>query len=328
MSTEKIQNKFDQLLRETRDETNGIIGRLMDEPDSAFGKADDSGIVHRPCGVSKKVPKLDPVDIQEATQKTDEIIQKVRENPFKYPEIARQQGESIGRGDGAGDNAERRPLVRIGKPKWFRQLKNLVKNFGKPKRRRSREYYDIESLVRNVPEKEPAKKKERGELVFTLLDTSGSMNSQTSTGRTYMDEMGKYIPQIVSDYDGAVYQIDTQFTAVSNKQARKAFKKNGSNSMVYTGGGGTDFDEAYMDILKQKRAEKFECLVLVLTDGGVIIDAAMLQEVGSSIFVIPQGDVGMFLRLNSGAVKDMIESKKYPAITIVAVNFGNDLESE
>ena len=50
-----------------------------------------------------------------------------------------------------------------------------------------------------------------------------------------------------------------------------------------------------------------------------------MQEIGSSIFVIPKGDVDAFFRLNAG-VMDMVESKKYPAVTIVAVDFGNDLE--
>lgn len=325
MSVERLQNKFDELLRETRDETFGIINRLTEEPESNFGQApDDSGIIHRPCGMGKQVPDLKPIEIEEATKKQDAIINQVKEKPMDFPELARQQGENAGIGKGAGDMVARRPLVRMGKPKWFKMLKGLVKSFGRPTRKRSREYYDNESLVRNVPEKEPAKKKERGELIFTLLDTSGSMMSQTSTGRTYMDEMGKYIPQIVSGYDGAVYQIDTEFTQVSNKAARKAFKK--GNSMAYRGGGGTDFDAAYEDIIKRKRKEKFQCLVLVLTDGYVTIDPAMVQEIGSSIFVIPKGDVDAFMRFNGGVLMDMVESKKYPAVTIVAVDFGNDLE--
>ena len=330
MSFEVLQKKYDKVLNETKDIVSPIIDRLSGNPSPAEAEeATDDGIIHRPCGVSKRVPKLDPVKLDKAQKKQEEIVTQVDENPFEYPDAAQVRDNTAG--VGTGSNREKVALPTMGKPKWFRELKKLVKGFGKPTRSRGRDYYDIESLVRNVPEKESARKKKKGELVFTIVDTSGSMLATANTGRTYMQEMAKYVPQIVADYDGDVLVIDTEIKDVfPNKQVRKAMKAANANAnmaktnaLMLAGGGGTDFDKAYEWILRKQRVEKFECLVIILTDGGVHLPANMAQELKSSIVVMPKEELEGFEQWNPKFM-DLVSSRQYPAVQIVAIDFKNE----
>ena len=274
----------------------------------------------------KHVPKLDPVQLEKARKKQEEIVTQVDENPFEFPAAAQVRGDNTA-GHGTGDSRQKVTLPIMGKPKWFKELKNLVKKgFGKPTRTRGRDYYDIESLVRNVPEKESVRQKKRGDLVFTIVDTSGSMTMKSSTGRSYMEEMAKYVPQIVADYDGYVMVIDTEIKDIfPNKQVRKAMQVANANALMLAGGGGTDFDKAYEEIIRRQREEKFETLVIVLTDGGVFLPANMIQEINSSFVVMPKEEVEGFASINSD-VMAMAESRKYPAVQIIAVDFLNKEE--
>ena len=48
-----------------------------------------------------------------------------------------------------------------------------------------------------------------------------------------MQELTKYVPQIVQDYDGFVYVIDTEIKDIfTNKQIKKAMKKATANAMM------------------------------------------------------------------------------------------------
>jgi putative intracellular protease/amidase len=321
MSLESLQKKYDKILNETKDITSPIIDRLTGNPSpSQASEVSEDGIIHRPCGVSKRVPKLDPVQIDAAQRKQEEITTEVDENPFEYPDAAQVRGD-VQVGHGTGSSREKVSLPVMGKPKWFKELKKLVKGFGKPTRARGRDYYDIESLVRNVPEKESVRQKKKGDLVFTIVDTSGSMLTQADTGRTYMQEMAKYVPQIVMDYDGFVMVIDTEIKDIfPNKQVRKAMKAANANAMMLAGGGGTDFDKAYEEIVRRQRAEKFDSLIIVLTDGGVYLPANMIQELRSSIVVMPKEELDWFSSANPEFMT-MVASPQYPAVKIVAIDF-------
>tara|TARA_R110000782_G_scaffold156571_2_gene248778 strand:+ start:2853 stop:3839 length:987 start_codon:yes stop_codon:yes gene_type:complete len=327
MSLEILQKKYDKILNETKEITIPIVNRLTGNPSPAEAEmANDDGIIQRPCGVHKHVPKLDPVQLEKARKKQEEIVTQVDENPFEFPAAAQVRGDNTA-GHGTGDSRQKVTLPIMGKPKWFKELKNLVKKgFGKPTRTRGRDYYDIESLVRNVPEKESVRQKKRGDLVFTIVDTSGSMTMKSSTGRSYMEEMAKYVPQIVADYDGYVMVIDTEIKDIfPNKQVRKAMQVANANALMLAGGGGTDFDKAYEEIIRRQREEKFETLVIVLTDGGVFLPANMIQEINSSFVVMPKEEVEGFASINSD-VMAMAESRKYPAVQIIAVDFLNKEE--
>ena len=141
-----------------------------------------------------------------------------------------------------------------------------------------------------------------------------------------MEEMAKYVPQIVADYDGYVMVIDTEIKDIfPNKQVRKAMQVANANALMLAGGGGTDFDKAYEEIIRRQREEKFETLVIVLTDGGVFLPANMIQEINSSFVVMPKEEVEGFASINSD-VMAMAESRKYPAVQIIAVDFLNKEE--
>jgi hypothetical protein len=330
MSLEKLQKQYDKILNETKEISIPIVNRLTGNPSPAEAiMANDDGIIQRPCGVHKHVPKLDPVQLAKAQKKQEEIVTQVDENPFEYPDAAQVRGD-ISAGHGTGESRERITLPIMGKPKWFKALKNIVKGFGRPTRSRGRDYYDIESLVRNVPEKESVRQKKRGDLVFTIIDTSGSMLERANTGRTYMQELGKYIPLIVEDYDGEVIVIDTEIKdpIYKNKEIKKAMKAATKNSheqksLMMAGGGGTNMTKAYEYIIRKKREEKFEALVILLTDGGLMrtdLPPNMIQEIASTILVMPKDQLPN-IENNHPIFMNMVASPQYPAVQIIAIDF-------
>jgi hypothetical protein len=321
MTSKTYQKKYAKLLKETRDLTVPILDRLLEKDDTpeAGEIVGEDGIIYEPCGTFEEIPDLDPVEIADAQKSTENIVTEVEENPFEYPEASEARGQNAP-GDGLGESREKITLASIGKPAWVRELKGLVKGYGKPTRKRSKDYYDIESLVRGVPEKESAKKKKRGDLVFTIVDTSGSMMQRSVTGQTYLKELMKYVQPIVEDYDGEVVIGDVAPRVIlPNKYARKALKE--SQSLSAAGGGGTSFDRMFDYIIQRKRQEKFECLVIVLSDGGVIINPAQIQELGSCIMVIPKNEKATFESLNKGTMMTMFQSNNFPLVRLLSLDF-------
>ena len=322
MSLESLQKKYDKILNETKDVTMPIIDRLSGNPSPAEAQAaEDDGIIYKPCGVSKRVPKLTPRQLDEAKQTQQEITKQVDDKPFEYPDAAQVRGGNSPNREQTGTSREKISLPTMGKPKWFKELKDLMKGFGRPTRKRGKTGYDVESLIRGVVEKERDKLKRRGDLAFTIVDTSGSMLAKAATGRTYMQELTKYVPQIVQDYDGFVYVIDTEIKDIfTNRQIKKAMKKATANAMMLAGGGGTDFTLAYEDIVRKKRAEGFEALVIVLSDGEVCLPADLIQELKSTILVMPLKNVDWFSHSNPD-VMAMVASPDFPAVKIVGIDF-------
>ena len=93
MSLEALQKKYDKILNETKDVTMPIIDRLSGNPSPAEAQAaEDDGIIYKPCGVSKRVPKLTPRQLDEAKQTQQEITKQVDDNPFEYPDAAQVRG--------------------------------------------------------------------------------------------------------------------------------------------------------------------------------------------------------------------------------------------
>lgn len=330
MSAKNLRKKYDKILDETRDITTPIFNRMLEKKGGpSAGEVEDDGIIYEPCGVADHVEQLDPVDLDKARQKMDEIITQVEENPFDFPDAARVYGQN-NPGTGTGDKREIIQLPQMGKPSWFKRLKGLVKAYGRPVKKRSRGEFDIEMLIRNVDEKDRIRSKRRNELVFTIVDTSGSMLATSASGRSYMEEMAKYVPQIVEDYDGEVLVIDTEIKDIfKNKDVKKALRKAkkdaSQNQLMLAGGGGTNFNKAYAYIVERSRNEKFEALVIVLTDAGVFLPANMVQELGSTILVAPLQELEFFEKNNKDFMA-MVASDNYPAVQIVAVDFSKQKE--
>ena len=90
MTIEELQSEYDRLLSEAKDVTSPIFDRLTGNPSPAQAKESMSeGIIHKPCGVKKRVPKLDPVQLDKARESQEQIEKEVRENPFEFQEVAK-----------------------------------------------------------------------------------------------------------------------------------------------------------------------------------------------------------------------------------------------
>ena len=84
-------------------------------------------------------------------------------------------------GDNTGNKRQRIALLN-GQPKWVKELKSLVKG-SEAEEKRGREYYDIESLVRNVPEKKRPKEDENASGIYDFGHL-GSMTQKSQESRS------------------------------------------------------------------------------------------------------------------------------------------------
>lgn len=290
MSVKNLKDKYEKLIQETRAITNPILDKDA-TPQQEPGQRDadtNPNSIYKTCGTFEKVGKKKAKSKDKARKKAKQIHQDVKGNPTRYPAAARAVNRIK---QGSPSMQRTTELSDIGVPKWVKELKGIVKGFGKPLRKRGKKDYDIESLVRGVVEKEQAREKKKEVVVYTIFDTSGSMGS-------VIGDFAKFLPQIVKPYDGEILMIDTEITAIyDNSELRKAFAQ-GQTSVRTPGGGGTVFDQAYEYIINQltvKRGNtdrKYQAVVLVLTDGYVYVPINLVKEVGSSVFVL--GNKGQY----------------------------------
>ena len=93
------------------------------------------------------------------------------------------------------------------------------------------------------------------DVVYTLIDTSGSMMGTGKDGKTYLEILGGYLPYIVGSFNGEVWCVDTKIhDKVDNKKARENFDL--AQTFKLRGGGGNDWTEAFNQLIAlQKNKE-------------------------------------------------------------------------
>ena len=85
--------------------------------------------------MSKRVPTT-PRQLDEAKQTQQEITKQVDDKPFEYPD-AHKSEEAIHQTE-SRQYKPREDFPTMGKPKWFKELKDLMKGFGRPTRKRGK----------------------------------------------------------------------------------------------------------------------------------------------------------------------------------------------
>jgi len=331
MSIEKLKKQYDKLIGDTQSVVVPIINRIQDHNEEVMNKeygSTDEG-VYRTCGTMRKVKKISSVDKKKGREKLIQIEEEIKDLPTAYPEAAGAIGHAHSSEGTQMGERKKANLPIIGTPPWVRALKGIVKNFGKAKRRRGREYHDIESLVRGMPEKQSERKLKRQDYLYTIMDTSGSMLAESPTGRTYLDEMAKYIIPIAREFDGILYmpsdymnELIVNVNYFENKDLRKGFAKAKDIAKLNVVGGGglyayPAYEEIAIEITKNNNARP---LVITLTDGYENFPESIIRELRTSIFVMPEQAVQSFRRQNR-KIAQMADSKDFPLVDIIPITF-------
>lgn len=312
---QKIQNRVDAEMREVSDVVDPIVGRLYDRMDELQrGKGNVSEEVTT-CGTCKAIKNLKSSSAKKAAEVKDEIIEQVKANPHIFKDVPVVSGSTqISSGGGVGSKRVFVRLPEIGTPKWVKELRDMVRGFAGGTRKRSKDYYDPEDLVRGMLSKQPEKKIKKEQFIYTVLDTSGSMSSGTNSGMSFIQLMTNQIPAIVREYEGEIILCDTEihYPIYSNKQIRKALSDTGN--FAYAGGGGTDFDLAYDYIIRQmeeirKKTPKAEALVITLTDAGVNWNIDIIKELQNFVVVTTPKEAR-----NVQVITDKLPPEQYPNV--------------
>jgi uncharacterized protein with von Willebrand factor type A (vWA) domain len=288
----RLKKSANDIMREVSDVIEPIVERLYEKLDKIARKKEKPSEKIPTCGTAKAVGNYKSSEVKRAAEVRDEVIDQIKQNPHVFNEIANigNQSTDISTETNAGSDRGSVVLPEIGTPKWVKELKEMVRGFVSGQKARSKDYYDPEDLVRGVLSKQSEKKIKKEIYIYTLLDTSGSMNTILAGGKTYIELMMSIIPSLVQEYQGEVILCDSVIhkPIYKNRQIREALEKTGK--FVYAGGGGTEFDLAYRYIISEiqevkKKQPNAEALVLTLTDAGVRWNLNLIRELKNFIVV-------------------------------------------
>ncbi|HRA74471.1 MAG TPA: hypothetical protein PLB11_16790, partial [Flavobacterium sp.] len=193
------------------------------------------------CPIIQQIEPMSESERQIATSTIANIEKVVKDNPNEFggKDISETSytGGSKGTGDGTGRETE---LISVGMPKWIQEIENSVK--AKFKRKKKREYFDVEGLVRGVTRKKKEMGMKRIDYVYFMLDVSGSMRWNTFKGHKLLDLFASYIPPMAKRFEGMWVQVDghkvipTELSKIGKGEIK---------SLILGGGGGADFEAAY-----------------------------------------------------------------------------------
>lgn len=311
-----IQVAVDSEMREVSDVVDPIVSRLYDRMDDLQRRKGETSEEVQTCGTCKAIKNIKSSEAKKAAQVQDEIIEQIKANPHVFKDVAVvNESTSISDGSSGGDASRVRVVLpEIGTPKWVKELKEMVKGFVGGTRQRSKDYYDPEDLVRGILSKQPEKKIKKQQYIYTVLDTSGSMNASAGGGKSFLQLMTSQIPAIVREYEGEIICCDTQirYPIYQNKQVRQALSDAGN--FAYAGGGGTDFDLAYNYVIRQmeeirKKSPNAEALVITLTDAGVNWNIDKIKELKNFVVVTSPKE-----RKNVQIITDSLPPEQYPNV--------------
>ncbi len=325
------KNKLEQLESQYKREMSRANGGFMNElisilqgiqterervKNPIFGSED----MPPPCGFNNKKNNVDAKTQIDINTEITDIKRIITQDPLNFPEITSTVFEVAKPGGGAGEEEGTVNFVDLAKPSWVNLINSDLKDWKYSEREKSKDWYDVEDLIRGIESKERAKKFEPKETVYTLLDTSGSMMGSGKDGKTYLEIVGGYLPFIVGSYNGQVWCVDeTIQLKIDNKEAREGFKKaekySANNLMAVAGGGGNDWTQAFNELI-QLQAQKQEFMTIILTDALMDWSLDLLRKLKNLIVIVPNEP-----EMKSAIPWNFFNDPDYPNAHCVLVNF-------
>ncbi|MBK7362971.1 MAG: VWA domain-containing protein [Micavibrio sp.] len=226
----------------------------------------------------------DVLDDEEERQKsisTQKSIEKViRENPNDF-NIDVPEDDFYGGSKGSGEGVGRAVQINIlGIPKWMQDIESAVK--AKFERKKKRDWFDVEALVRGSTRKRKEMGMRRTDYVYFLLDVSGSMEYAGYKGRSLLSIFASYIPPMAKRFKSGMWvQVDGG-DVITNELSD--LSKGEIKELVLGGGSGADFGMA-IEFIKndiEKKKIKQNPIIIMATDGNEDFDFELLPN---TIFV-------------------------------------------
>lgn len=275
-----LTQRYNDILMEIKGGLHDVLNPMKDAVHDYWANNNKVNIREIPvCGTLQKQPKYNEATKVVGGGVIDTIISDIKENPINYADLI-QITEKQQAGRGAGQEVRRIRIPQIGQPKWVQELESDLRLF--KQRRKTKVYYDPESLVRGIPAKQKEKKILKSKTLFVLLDTSGSMLWTHSKGHSVLELVASYIVPIAQKFQGELWQVDdgTPSKIIPLKDLTKATVK----GIPIQGGGGTNFDEVWR-LLKKKKDEitekigkEAEFMTILLTDAVVSWNLELMPD--------------------------------------------------
>ena len=221
--------------RATKEKTNQIPPELM--------KHVDRSVLMPSCPTTDMVPDMTEAQRQGAVALVESIKQEINANPhiFKTEEDNRTMdfgSKDVGYMDAVVQ------LVYVKEPDFMKEIRVFAASY---KKKKGKEYFDPEAMVRGRLTKKKAKTKAKNDSLYLLLDVSGSMWYYRYKGLPLIQLMASYMPIFAQKFDGFWVQTDGARIVIGNmKELKKLKDKN--NQVRLTGGSGADYVTAYNTI--------------------------------------------------------------------------------
>lgn len=223
----------------------------------------DKSSLYEPCPIIQAQENLTEEQQITAVTLAESIKQDITKDPYKFSSV-NDDRTSIGEGSNdSGDGVGRViDTIVVVEPLWMKEIMIFCKNYKKGK---SREYFDIEMMMRGRLSKKKSKLKTKDDSLYVMVDVSGSMEHYSYKGVPMLVIMATYIPIIAQRFDGWWVQTDGDIPRLS---PLKELKTNFKGKMMMTGGSGANYNIAITTIIAHSitNYKNAEPTIVLMTD--------------------------------------------------------------
>lgn len=271
-SYEEMNNSYNEIVQGVNSSLSELLGEIKKGLDDYWEQNNSVNTAKsRPCGILDRQPDISEGDRITGQGVVDDISAEVRDNPIDYANL-KEIGPHGKPGRGTGSTRGKIRLPKIDEePTWITELETEVNVF--KRRGKTKSYYDPLELSRGIPAKEREKKLLKQKSLWILLDVSGSMFSYTYHGKSIIELLASYIPEIAKSFEGELWQIDE---GAPNKIIKlDDLRGEDIKDIEIRGGGGTDFNAAFKLLAKKKEeiseqiGGEAEFMTILFTDAEV-----------------------------------------------------------
>ena len=211
----------------------------------------DRSVLLPACPTTENVPNMTETERQKVSALCESIKQEVNAEPYKFQtEVDKRKYDSGSKDSGYMDESIK--LIYVQEPKFIKDIKTFCKSY---KKKKGKEYFDEEMLVRGRLSMKKEKTKAKNDALYLLLDVSGSMWHYEYKGIPLIQLMASYMPLFAQRFDGFWVQTDGARMVISQLKELKKLKKKDSLIRL-TGGSGADYIVA-IDTIVQHSIKNF-----------------------------------------------------------------------
>ena len=288
------RDKYNNIIKKANVSLEGLVGRLEKDVEKYNDKINPIFAGMPPsCGSMKKNPyakgaKLTAKEkrgIKDAQDEISKIEDQLINNEIKFGDTGqiippKTKLPPPGEGKGSSEGVFKVPGLG-GRPDWFDLIiAGVGEQIGEPDvGRKGLDYVEAASGAAQGYfkfKKQKALMVEPNKQIYVLIDQSGSMSQMAWKGRNLLTLLAAFIPELAKLYEGYLWVCDycnlSAYDADENSVPNKSVPlKEVTKSIVYSGGGGTSFDGAFVKLgnierTKKKQNKDYEMSLIFFSD--------------------------------------------------------------